>query len=227
METIEKNSGEASDHKPHVLLVEDEPSVANGLKMVLGEEGYGVDVAMTGGDALDAFRGNGFELVVADLRLPDIDGMEVVRQIKEERPDTKVVIITGYPSVSSAVESAKLGVSDYLRKPFTEDDFLAAVGEAVKAREKEPSERFLSETTEGRLIQKREVARVLDRTYDDEDFWSDLMENGSDVLKDYQMSNEARAAIISGDLKWINENVGELTQKQLKFILNRLEREVW
>ncbi|RLB28388.1 MAG: response regulator, partial [Deltaproteobacteria bacterium] len=130
MEATGESLGEKHSHSPHVLLVEDEPSVANGLKMVLAEEGFGVDVAMTGLEALDTFRGNGFDLVVADLRLPDIDGMEVIRQIKEERPETKVVIITGYPSVSSAVESAKIGVSDYLRKPFTSDDFLGAVDQA-------------------------------------------------------------------------------------------------
>ena len=220
--------GKEKGYSPHVLLVEDEPSVANSLKMILTEEGYGVDVAGTGSDALNAFKGNGFDLVVADLRLPDIDGMDVIKEIKGERPETNVVIITGYPSVSSAVESAKIGVSDYLRKPFTDDDFLAAVGEALKEKdEKEVTERFLSETYEGRLIQKREVIRVLDRTYEDQTFWTDLMEERFDVLEDYQLSSEARAAILSGDLKWINENVGELTQKQLMFILKRLEREAW
>jgi DNA-binding response OmpR family regulator len=214
-------------HSPHVLLVEDEPGVANGLKMILSKVGYAVDLTMTGLKALEEFRGNGFELVVADLRLPDIDGMDVIRVIKEERPETKVVVITGYPSVSSAVESAKLGVSDYLRKPFTDDDFMAAVREALEEREVDARERFLSETYEGRLIQKRDVIRVLDRTYEDQTFWRELMEKGSEVLEDYQLSSEAKAAIVSGDLKWINENVGELTQKQLKFILKRLEREAW
>jgi DNA-binding response OmpR family regulator len=221
----ERVEGNAALHH-HVLVVEDEPSVANGLKIVLSEEGYVVDVAMNGQSALNTFRGNGFDLVVADLRLPDIDGMDVVRQIKDERPDTKVVIITGYPSVSSAVESAKIGVSDYLRKPFTEDEFKAAVDEALKERE-ESAERFLSETKEGRLIQKREVLRILDRTYEDHIFWQDLMEKGSEALEDYQLSNEAKAAILSGDLSWINEHVGELTQKQLMFIMKRLEREAW
>lgn len=211
--------------QPHILLVEDEPSLANGLKMVLSEVGYGVAVAVTGLGALDTFRGNGFDLVVADLRLPDIDGMDVIREIRDERPETRVVIITGYPSVSSAVDSVKMGVSEYLRKPFTEDELKAAVNKALK---EEPSrERFLSETKEGRLIQKREVLRVLDRTYEDHMFWRNLMEIGSEALQDYQLSNEARAAIVSGDLKWINEHVGELTQKQLKFVLKRLEREAW
>ncbi len=227
MGALQAVRGETSVHPHHVLLVEDELSVANGLKMVLSEEGYGVDVAMTGIEALKTFRGNGFDLVVADLRLPDIDGMDVIRKIKQERPETNIVIITGYPSVSSAVESAKIGVSEYLRKPFTDDDFLAAVDDALKKREKDATERFLTETNEGRLIQKREVIRVLDRTYEDQAFWTELAENGPEVLREYQLSSEARAAILSGDLKWINENVGELTQKQLMFIFKRLEREAW
>ena len=84
-----------------------------------------------------------------------------------------------------------------------------------------------AETEEEKLIQKREVLGVLSRTAEDTDFWCDLMENGSLALANYQLSSEAKAAIASGDLKWINENVGELTQKQLMFIYKRLEREAW
>lgn len=227
MTAFQESFEEIPGYPHHVLLVEDEPSVANGLKMVLSDEGYGVDVAMTGMNALSKFRGNGFDMVVADLRLPDINGMEVVRQVKDERPETKVVIITGYPSISTAVESSKIGVSDYLRKPFTDDEFKAAVDKAFEKEEKPTADEFLAETHEGRLIQKREVLRVLDRTYEEPAFWRDLLERGSTALEDYKISNEAKAAIISGDLKWINEHVGELTQKQLMFILKRLEREAW
>jgi DNA-binding response OmpR family regulator len=228
MQGVQERSNKEGSRNEHVLLVEDEVSIANGLKMVLSEEGYGVDVAMTGLDALKLFKDTGFDLVVSDLRLPDIDGMDVIKAIKQERPDTKVVIITGYPSVSTAVESAKMGVSDYLRKPFTDDDFLAAVSEALTKREEEDAEeRFLTETKEGLLIQKREVLNVLNRTYDDHDFWNELMENRQEALEDYQLSKEARTAILSGDLNWINSHVGELNQKQLMFIFKRLESEVW
>lgn len=228
MQAVQERSNKEGIHNEHVLLVEDEVSVANGIKMVLSEKGYGVDVAMTGLDALKLFKDTNFDLVVSDLRLPDIDGMDVIKAIKEERPETKVVIITGYPSVSTAVESAKIGVSDYLRKPFTEDDFLAAVSEALRKREEEDvGERFLTETKEGRLIQKREVLRVLDRTYDDQEFWAELMEDRQGALEDYQLSKEAKAAILSGDLNWINGHVGELNQKQLMFIFKRLEMEAW
>jgi hypothetical protein len=69
--------------------------------------------------------------------------------------------------------------------------------------------------------------RVLTRTVDDTDFWRDLMEARAEVLEEYQLSPEAKAAILSGDLQWLNEHVGGLTQKQLMFIYRRLEREAW
>jgi len=209
--------------------MEDEPSVANGVKMVLTEEGYAVDLAMTGQSALDSFFNNGFDLLVADLRLPDIDGFEVIKQVKAKRPETEVVVITGYSSVYSAVDAMKLGVYDYLPKPFTEDEIKRAVSGALENKKKamETEQVETAETQEEKLIQKREVTNVLNRTAEDEAFWTELMENGSEALQEYNLSSEAKAAIISGDLKWINERVGELTQKQLMFIFKRLEREVW
>jgi DNA-binding response OmpR family regulator len=214
---------------PHILVMEDEASVAQGLQMVLSEEGYDVDLAMTGSGALNAFHQKGFDLLVADLRLPDIDGMEVIRQVKETKPDTEVIVITGYSSIDSAVEAMKLGAFEYLPKPFTDDQFKQAVDGALKEKKavsaEKPAVDF--ETEEGQLIQKREVIRALDRTAEDSDFWLDLMEKGSAALADYQLSGRAKYAISQGDLNWINENVGELTQKQLMFIYKRLEREAW
>jgi NADH:ubiquinone oxidoreductase subunit E/CheY-like chemotaxis protein len=120
---------------PQVLIMEDEASVAKGLGMVLSEEGYNVDLAMTGRSALDTFNQKMFDLLVADLRLPDIDGMEVIKQVKRRRPDTEVLVITGYSTVTTAVEAMKLGASDYLSKPFTEDEFIAAVKGALVTKE--------------------------------------------------------------------------------------------
>jgi DNA-binding response OmpR family regulator len=213
-------------YPPHVLLVEDEPSMAKGLEMVMNEKGYHVDLAATGQAALNAFGADTFDLLVADLRLPDIDGMEVIEHVRGTHPDTKVIIITGYPSVSSAVKAVKVGVSDYLRKPFTSDEFLVAVSDVMM--EKKPSmEELITETEKERLIQKQEVIRVLERATQDTNFWTDLLEDSSSALKDYQLSSSARAAIISGDLDWIRKNVGELTKEQLQLIISRLEREVW
>lgn len=214
---------------PHILVMEDEPNVAKGLQMVLQEEGYAVDLAMTGQSALETFGKEAFDLLVADLRLPDIDGMEVIKTVKENRPETDVIVITGYASVPSAVEAMKAGALDYLPKPFTDEEFRSAVDQVLKERKEATTEVVIkaAETEEEKLIQKREVMRVLNRTSEDKEFWRDLMELGSDALRDYHLSLEAKAAIVSGDLKWINEHVGELTQKQLMFIYKRLEREAW
>ncbi len=216
---------------PEILLMEDEPSIARGLENVLTEEGYSVDVAMTGRNAMEKIHQKPFDLFVADLRLPDMDGMDVIRRMKEEQPKTEVVVITGYSTVSSAVEAMKTGVYDYLPKPFTEDEFKTAVDGALK-KKGETEARAIQEMQwvvgeEEKVIQKREVIRALNRTYEDPEFWRDLTVLGSEALGEYRLSPEAKAAIASGDLKWINEEVGELTQKQLKFIYRRLERECW
>jgi len=207
--------------------MEDEMNIARGLEMVMREEGYDVDLADTGQRALDKFRVSEFDLLVADLRLPDMDGMDVIQQVREKRPKTNVVIITGYPSVSSAVQAVRMGVSDYLRKPFTEDEFKTAVKSALKEKEKESMEELIVETQKERLIQKEEVTRVLERAYQNGEFWLELMENGSEALKEYRLTRKAKAAILSGDLEWIRKNVGELTEEQLMFIYKRLEREAW
>lgn len=214
--------------RPHVLLVEDEVNLAKGLQMVLREEGYEVDVAMTGLSALDTFRGNGFSLVVADLRLPDIDGLEVLKQISDDRPQTKMLVITGYPTISSAVTAMKMGAFDYLSKPFTEDEFKAAVIGALNATRRAPfPEKPIVEGEKGRFIEKQEVIRVLDRTAEDAVFWGELMAKGTEALKDYHLSRQAKAAIANGDVEWLRKNVGNLTRQQLEFIYKRLEREAW
>ena len=229
MTRLQESTATNFEVPPHILVMEDDLSVAKGLEMVLSEEGYAVNLAGTGKLAMEAFRQKRFDLLVADLRLPDIDGMEVIKQVKEAKPETEVIVITGYGTTSKAVEAMKLGVHDFLPKPFTEDQIKSAIDEALREHVEKPAEAVIkkAETEEEILIQRRVVMRVLGRTAEDSDFWADLMENGSLALADYKLSGEAKAAIASGDLKWINENVGELTQKQLMFIYKRLEREAW
>ena len=119
---------------PQILIMEDEMSVAKGLELVLSEEGYTVDLAMTGRSALDSFSQKAFDLLIADLRLPDIDGMEVIKKVKKSRPDTGVIVVTGYSTIPSAVEAMKLGATDYLSKPFTDDELMSAVRVALQEK---------------------------------------------------------------------------------------------
>ncbi len=214
---------------PHILVMEDDPNVAGGLETIFSEEGFAVDLAGTGRLALEAFRQNRFDLLVADIRLPDMDGMEIIRWVKESAPDTEVIAISGYATTSLAVDAMKLGVHDFLPKPFNEKQIVSAVNGALQARRQASRHAAVSRphTDTQRLIQKNEVIAVLNRTAEDLDFWRDLMQNGSLALEGYSLSDEAKAAIASGDLLWIRRQVGELTRRQLMFIYKRLEMEAW
>lgn len=227
MTQVQGNIRGEPTNRPNILLMEDEFSVAKGLEMVMREEGYEVELADTGQKALTQFSVKDYDLLLADLRLPDMDGMEVVRHVRENRPQTPVVIITGYPSVATATQAVKMGVSDYLRKPFSDDEIKAAVEKALRQKREESMEALITETQKERLIQKEEVLRVLNRANQDQEFWTALMEKGSEALKDFRLSRKAKAAIVSGDLEWLRKNIGDLTEEQLRFIHKRLEREAW
>jgi DNA-binding response OmpR family regulator len=218
-----------TDHAAQILLMEDEVVVAEGLQMILSEEGHNVEIANTGTHALENLNHKTYDLLVADLCLPDINGMEVIKQLKADGADTGVIVITGYSTVETAVDAMRVGASDYLAKPFTDDEIREAVDKALHGKIEHAvlAATAAPERQAQALIEKREVMRVLNRTSEDTKFWTDLMENGGKALGNYQLSNEAKAAISSGDLGWLNAHVGELTQKQLMFIYKRLEREAW
>ena len=104
------------------------------------------------------FDSDNFDAVLLDYRLPDIDGMEVIKRVKAQRPQTSVVVITGYSTISSAVEAMKLGAHDYLPKPFTDDEFKSAVEGALKTKKAALAKDLFEkiDTEEGKLMQKQE-----------------------------------------------------------------------
>jgi NADH-quinone oxidoreductase subunit E len=120
--------------RPQVLIVANEANVAKGLEMILVEEGCAVDLATTGCSALESFDKKVFDLLIADLRLPDIDGMEVIEKAKQCRPDTGMIAISEHSTVPSATEATKLGVALYLPKPFTKEEVIAAVKAALDSK---------------------------------------------------------------------------------------------
>jgi len=223
VDTLDRNE----DRAARILLMEDEAVVAEGLQMILAEDGYGVEIAGTGNGALERLHSKQYDLLVADLCLPDINGMEVIKKLKASQPETFVIVITGYSTVDTAVEAMRFGASDYLAKPFTEEQIRTAVSKTLQGRKNRTAPAAAPDTRSRALIEKREVMRVLNRTSEDERFWNALMQEGTPALCEYELSDEAKAAIVSGDLGWINANIGELTQKQLMFIYKRLEREAW
>ena len=102
-----------------VLVVDDSETIRDSCRQVLERAGYDVDEAADGKKAIASVSNIVYHLILLDLKMPDMDGLEVLTRIREVNPDTPVVIITGYPSIDSAVEAMRLGASDFVPKPFT------------------------------------------------------------------------------------------------------------
>jgi CheY-like chemotaxis protein/glycine cleavage system H lipoate-binding protein len=120
--------------KANVLVVDDERTVCNSCRKILTQEGYQVDIALSGEEALRKVKGNGFDVVITDWKMPEIDGMEVLRIVKKNHPDIIVIMITGYPSVESAVKAMRLGVSNYVPKPLDPDELTQVLHKALEDR---------------------------------------------------------------------------------------------
>jgi DNA-binding NtrC family response regulator len=118
-------------HARNVLVVDDEKTVCNSCVKILTQEGYKVDVAMSGKEALNKAKGNRFDAVITDWKMPELDGIEIAQRIKKENPNTAVIMITGYPSVESSIKAIRSGVSDYVPKPFTPEELSDAVVRAL------------------------------------------------------------------------------------------------
>jgi len=107
--------------RANLLIVDDEEAMRDACSQVLAPEGFILKQAASGEEALKILRQESFDLVILDLKMPRVDGTEILRCIQQENPDTATIVITGYPSVESAVEAMKLGAADFLPKPFTPD----------------------------------------------------------------------------------------------------------
>ena len=200
-----------------VLVVDDEAMVTRSCRRILTEAGYDVDTSENGREGLDRALQEPFDLVVTDLKMPDLDGMELVRRLRSNRPHTAIVVITGHGTVPTAVEATKIGVSDYIEKPFMPEEITGAVDRALGAVREERQVRV-----EADLV--KEVLRLAAR---DNTFAWDLLTNGSCVLSEYALSSEAKAAIVSGDIAWVERECGELTDEEHYWLQRRLEAEIW
>ena len=117
---------------PHVLVVDDEGANRYSVSKTLQRVGYVVNEAATGEDALDLVEGREYDVILTDIRMPGIDGIELLRQIKEASPDAIVILMTGYASLGSAVEALRLGAHDYLIKPSSSQDIRQSVSRGIE-----------------------------------------------------------------------------------------------
>jgi DNA-binding response OmpR family regulator len=115
-----------------IVVIDDEAAVNNNIRKILAKKGYSVDQAMNKEEALQKIEAKAYRLALLDLKMPGVQGLELLQAIREKSPETLVIIITGYASIETAVESARLGAVDYLPKPFTPDEIRKVTEDAIR-----------------------------------------------------------------------------------------------
>jgi DNA-binding NtrC family response regulator len=205
--------------KAKILVIDDERIVIDSITKILKEEHIDVEATLSGRQGIDMALQKAYDLVLTDLRMPDIGGMRVLRDIKRARPELPVVMITGYASVPSAVQAIKLGAAEILEKPFSPDGLVAVVRKALSAR---PGAGEADET-----IHRGEIIRLLERAAVDQNLVYELMHCGADALADYELTNAEKLAILTADIEWIEKQVGQLSPSQRKWLDARRNSEIW
>ena len=115
---------EVREPKARILAVDDESIVLDSFRKILVVAGYSIDTVEKGQEALGLILKSDYDFVFTDLKMPEMDGLEVTKAVKHLRPDIDVIVITGYASIETAVETMKYGAMDYVQKPFTEDELI-------------------------------------------------------------------------------------------------------
>ena len=123
--------------RPRILVIDDEEIVRISCKKCLTAEGYDTDTASNGIEGIRLAQATKYDLVLTDLKMPEMDGMEFIVKAKESQPDTRVIMITGYGTMEHAVKAMRLGAYNFIEKPFTPDALIAAVKEALGAKREE------------------------------------------------------------------------------------------
>lgn len=132
---------------PTILIIDDEPSILNSLSGILSDEGFEVITAYNGYEGLKIIESEYPDLVLLDIWMPGMDGIETLKEIKKENPATQVIIITGHGTIETAVKATKLGAFDLIEKPLSIDKVIVAINNALNFRRLEEENRYLRKKT--------------------------------------------------------------------------------
>jgi two-component system response regulator HydG len=120
---------------PRILVIDDDHGVRDSTARMLRGAGYTVETAPTGEDGVTAAKGNTFDVILSDMRMPGISGMDVLKRLREARVDSAFIVMTGFGTIDTAVEAMKLGAVDFVQKPFLRDELLMRVKSAADRRQ--------------------------------------------------------------------------------------------
>ena len=141
-----------------ILIVDDEKHIVGTLKGILADEGYDISVAEDGLDALSMIQSNPPDLLLLDIWLPGMDGIEVLKTVKTDYPGIEVLIMSGHGTIDTAVKATKLGAYDFIEKPFSLDHLTQSVKNVLKLKKTQPASRRKGNSTHSA---KRKLAKDL------------------------------------------------------------------
>lgn len=145
-----------------ILVVDDERSMRDFLKILLTKEGHQVATAQNGQAGLEYLENNSCDLVITDIRMPGMDGLELLEAIKDNTPDLPVIMITAFASPNDAVQAMKHGAFDYISKPFNVDEIKSVIESAIKKGSGESAPDFTEKSFPGIIGQSREMIKIFD-----------------------------------------------------------------
>jgi DNA-binding NtrC family response regulator len=219
---VRENTAGVELRKKPILIVDDEAIIRDSLRDWFLESGYQAETATDGEEALRRMGKQKYGLLVLDLKLPGINGIEVLKEAKRRYPDVKGIIMTAYPSVDTAVEAIREGAIDYLPKPFPLSALEKVVAENIEPAHAEMIRQPLSIHAIGAIL------KILDRAAEDSHFLSSLANSEKEALLEYpELSDEEKEALMDGNIAKIESWVGRLDQRRGTWLWCRLSQEKW
>ena len=125
------------DKQARILVIDDEESIRNTMKAILKDEGFIVDLAATGSEAIQKTKQTAYNVVLIDIRLPDMEGVELLKLMKDTVPKTRKIMVTGYPSVQNVITALNKSADAYLIKPVDIEKLLSTIKEQLQLQENE------------------------------------------------------------------------------------------
>lgn len=126
---------EVENPRAKILAVDDESVILDSFRKILVLAGYSIDTVEQGSEALTLVKNNDYDFVFTDLKMPEMDGVEVTKGVHHLKPDIDIIVITGHATVETAVDTMKYGAIDYVQKPFSEDELVEFVNQSLIRRE--------------------------------------------------------------------------------------------
>jgi DNA-binding response OmpR family regulator len=146
--------------KSRILIVDDEENIRSSLEGILRLEGYEAHSVESGEAALSLLQKGAFDLVLLDLKMPGMDGIDVLRTITKISPETKVILLTGHGSLESAIDALRLGAQDYILKPASSSEILSSVARALASRVEQQQKRMLLEQIDISIQRLKDVEGI-------------------------------------------------------------------